>query len=107
MQTIHVIISTWLMISKGGRWVNWPLLMEDSVGARLSEYARYVYACCVCLPTLPVFMYQLLTIAVCFVVVRDYRVGVELNSILELVKLGPGLRFCRLKYVGIRRVCGR
>ena len=52
-------------------------------------------------------MYQLLTIAVCFVVVRDYRVGFELNSILELVKLGPGLRFCRLKYVGVRRVCGR
>ena len=104
MPTIYVPINTWLMISKDGRW---PLLMEDSVGARLSEFARYLYAYRVCLPTLPVFMYQLLTIAVCFVVVRDYRVGVELNSILELVKLGPGLRFCRLKYVGIRRVCGR
>ena len=49
LQTIYVLISTWLMISKGGRWVNWPLLMEDSVGAIFSEYARYVYACHVCL----------------------------------------------------------
>ena len=64
----------------------------------MSMHDTYVYAYYICLPTLPVFMYQLLTIAVCFVVVRNYRVGVELNSILEIVKLGPGLRFCRLKY---------
>ena len=40
VQTIYVlVVSTWLIINKGGQWVRWVLLMEDSVGARLSEYA--------------------------------------------------------------------
>ena len=54
------------MVNDQQGWtVGWMLLMEDSVGARLSEYAYYViiyyilYIMYICLPILPVFMYQL------------------------------------------------